>query len=111
VPRIRFARRARDDLLDIWRAIAADNPAAADRVYDRLFRSFMLLERFPGAGRRRPEIADAARSLVERPYVILYRLEPAGVQIVRVVHGARDLAGTGFDEPGEPEAQSPGGDE
>jgi plasmid stabilization system protein ParE len=29
--------------------------------------------------------------LVERPYLILYRVIPDGVQIVRVLHGARDI--------------------
>jgi plasmid stabilization system protein ParE len=29
--------------------------------------------------------------LVERPYLILYRLVPGGVQVVRVLHGARRI--------------------
>lgn len=33
---VRYTRRAREDLLDIWAYIAADNPTAADRVYDRI---------------------------------------------------------------------------
>jgi toxin ParE1/3/4 len=40
VRKLRFTRRARDDLLDIWAYIAANNPAAADRFYDRIDEKF-----------------------------------------------------------------------
>jgi len=36
--------------------------------------------------------------LVERPYVILYRIAPDGPQIVRVLHGARMLGRDLFTE-------------
>jgi toxin ParE1/3/4 len=49
------------------------------------------LERFAEAGPLRPEIAFDARVLVEPPYLILYRVVPDGVQIVRVLHGARHV--------------------
>jgi toxin ParE1/3/4 len=49
-------------------------------------------------GPARPDIAGDARILVERPYLILYRLVPEGVQIVRVLHGARDIDGALFSE-------------
>jgi plasmid stabilization system protein ParE len=39
----------------------------------------------------RPDIADAARVLVEAPYLILYRIVPEGPQVVRVLHGARNI--------------------
>jgi toxin ParE1/3/4 len=42
-------------------------------------------------GRSRPDIADAARSLNVGNYLILYRIEARTVEIVRIVHGARDL--------------------
>ena len=48
-------------------------------------------ETFAEAGRARPDIAPDARVLVERPYLILYRLVPGGVQVVRVLHGARRI--------------------
>jgi hypothetical protein len=37
-----------------------------------------------------------ACALVELPYLILYRIIPAGVQIVRVLHGARYIDSTLF---------------
>ena len=62
MPPVHYTARARRDLLDIWVAIALDNPGAADRVYDRLAERVEILERFPQAGPARPEIADAARA-------------------------------------------------
>jgi toxin ParE1/3/4 len=43
-------------------------------------------------GPERPEITPDARMLVEGDYLILYRVRPDGVDIVRIVHGARKLA-------------------
>ena len=36
MPQVFFTRAAREDLIAIWTHIAADTPAAADRVLDRL---------------------------------------------------------------------------
>jgi hypothetical protein len=36
VPQIRYTVRARQDLISSWAGIAQTNPAAADRIYDRL---------------------------------------------------------------------------
>ncbi len=53
-----------------------------------------ILSCFPKAGLVRNDIAPAARSLSEPPYLILYREVSEGEQIVRVLHSARriDLA-------------------
>jgi toxin ParE1/3/4 len=75
--------------MNIWQYIAVENPAAADRLYARLAHRMRLLEARPRAGRPRPEISPEARSLVEPPYVIFYRIVADGVQIVRVLHGRR----------------------
>jgi toxin ParE1/3/4 len=91
VPRVRHTERARRDLLDIWLDIAKDDLAAADRVYEQLEARILILERFPKAGRARLGIARDARALVEPPYVILYRVAGAGPQIVRVLHGGRNV--------------------
>jgi toxin ParE1/3/4 len=85
-------------LLDIWLGIARDNPSAADRIYDRLEARIRILARYPEIGRARPDIADDCRMVVEHPYIILYRATAAGVQIVRVLHGARDIGSDLFDE-------------
>ncbi len=94
--RIRHSHRAQEDLLGIWRDVAAEDPAAADRLYDRLEARLRILHDYPEVGRARPDIAADARMLVEDPYLILYRVIADGVQVVRVLHGARDISGRLF---------------
>lgn len=89
--RLHQTERARADLIDIWLHVAADSPAAADRLFDRLEARVRSLDTFPQSGPARPDIAPDARMLVASPYVILYRLVPEGVQVVRVLHGARHI--------------------
>jgi toxin ParE1/3/4 len=91
VPAIRYTARARRDLIDIWLEVSEVNPAAADELYNRLEARVEILRRFPQSGPRRPDIAPEARALIELPYLILYRIIPEGVQIVRVLHGARHI--------------------
>jgi toxin ParE1/3/4 len=98
VPRVRHTARARRDLVKIWVDIATDNPPAADRVYDRLEERVKILADFPKIGVARPDIDSTARALVESPWLILYRLIPEGVQIVRVLHGARHIDKDLFNE-------------
>jgi plasmid stabilization system protein ParE len=53
---------------------------------------FELLAERPHIGRLRPDIGrDVRHSVMQRNYLILYRALPDGAQIVRVVHGSRDL--------------------
>jgi toxin ParE1/3/4 len=91
VSKVRYTRRAREDLLDIWVNIAPRDQAAADRVYDRIEESCQLLRDHPQLGRARPEIAKDARALVIEKWLAIYRLVEGRVQIVRIVDGARDL--------------------
>ena len=83
---------AKTDLLEIWEHIAEDNPAAADRVLDQIWEGFRVIARFPLGGTARPELAPDLRSYsVRKTYVIFFRPVPDGVQIVRVLHGRRDI--------------------
>jgi toxin ParE1/3/4 len=91
VPQLRYTRRARRDLIDIWLELNEVNPTAAAELYDRLEARVEILRRFPAAGPVRPDIAPEARILVEPPYLILYRLILEGVQMVRILHGARNI--------------------
>jgi len=93
VSRVRFTAQAREDLLDIWLYIAThSSQSIADRVYDRISHACGLLKEQPRLGRGRPEIHAEARSLVIERWLALYRLTDEGVQIVRIVDGARDLS-------------------
>jgi toxin ParE1/3/4 len=97
-PVLLWTPQAREDLLDIYVTIGLDNASAAERLFTAIEEKAALLASFPRLGVRRPEIAPTARMLVEGVYVILYETHPdtdeepiKKVEIVRVVHGHRDL--------------------
>lgn len=79
--------------------IGLEQPAAAERYFDRIEAKTNLLVSQPRMGVRRPDIRPAMRMLVEAPYLIMYRTEPDTdegpiemIEIVRVVDGRRELA-------------------
>jgi len=88
---LRVAEAARSDLDEIWFYIAQDNPDAADQFTRTLVSRFPLLASMPQMGRPREELASRLRSFSVGNYVIFYRPMENGVEIVRVLHGARDL--------------------
>jgi toxin ParE1/3/4 len=90
--RVSFTRHARSDLLDLWTYIASQNPAAANRTYDRIAERCHLLRDHPRLGPARPEIAEGARAIVVERWLVIYRLTEDGAQVVRIVDGARDLS-------------------
>ncbi len=89
--------QARLDLIEAGLYIAEGNPDAADRFHDALNKTFQRLAQHPQLGRARPELDRELRSLPHRQYVIYYRPTARGVEIVRVLHGARDISPL-FDE-------------
>ena len=99
--RVVYSPRAQADLDEIWLHVALDNPAAADRLIDRIVARCQGLDGHPQLGPARPEIASEARALVVGDYLLLYRVDGFGAVIVRVVHGARrltDMFDLGSDE-------------
>ncbi len=93
MPQVFFTRIAREDLVAIWLHIAEDDPAAADRVLDRLDEAASHLARNPQMGPARDDIRPGLRYLVSGSYLLLYRIADDGIEIVRAVHGRRDLYG------------------
>jgi plasmid stabilization system protein ParE len=86
-------REVRQDLDDIWNYIGVNkgNPAAARRQIERLFEAFSILARQPLLGESRQDLGANVRIFVVRPFIVLYRPRPDGVQIAQVVHSARDI--------------------
>ena len=91
MPVVRRTALAEDDLVGIWIYIAHDNPDAADRLLDEIDNKCSLLAENPQLGRVRPDIAPELRHFPVASYLILYRLVPDGIEVARVVHGARNL--------------------
>ena len=86
--------RAKQDVNDIWDYIAGDNVEAADRTLETLERAIVSLAKNPGVGHWREEFTDKRhRFLLVYSYLIVYRHETKPLQIIRVLHAARDLRG------------------
>jgi len=86
-----FSPSARRDLHAILEHIAADNPGAALGFVERIEETCRNLAEFPEMGALREDLAPALRAFPVAKYVILYRPAKEGADIVRVIHGARDL--------------------
>lgn len=91
MPKPRIIPRARLDLIEIWNYIADDSPANADALIDELRKVFQMLARQPNLGRRRSELPPDILSFPFGRYVVFYRVHQKNIEIVRVLHGARDL--------------------
>jgi toxin ParE1/3/4 len=89
-----IAPAASIELEDIWDyyAIKLQNPDAADRIIDEIFDAFQKLVQMPGLGHIRTDLAaEPLRFWSVRSYLIIYRCEKEPMEIVRVLHGARDV--------------------
>ncbi|MGX5827581.1 type II toxin-antitoxin system RelE/ParE family toxin [Mesorhizobium sp. 43Arga] len=90
LPIVRNAR-AEDGLISICLHIARDNEAAADRLPDRFEARWQQLASFPSSGAPRDDIAPGICHLVVGEYLTLYRLTDDAIEILRVLHGHRDI--------------------
>jgi toxin ParE1/3/4 len=91
VPRVTRRPLATADICSIWDRIADDSVDAADRWLDRLDDTFRRLATQPLMGRARGELAQGLRSFPNGRYVIFYAALDDGIDVVRVLHGARDI--------------------
>jgi antitoxin ParD1/3/4/toxin ParE1/3/4 len=83
---------ALQDLQDIWDFIASDNVAAADTLEDEFFEAFEQLARRPRMGHTRSDLtAREVRFWPVGSYLIVYRASGPRLQVVAVLHGARDV--------------------
>ena len=86
-----FRPEAENDLAAIALYVAQSSPERARAVVHGLRRRTQILLTLPLAGRPRPEFGADLRSLVERPYVLFYRVIGDTAEIVAILHGSRDL--------------------
>lgn len=89
--RVLFRPEAEADLAAIALYVAQSSPKRAHALLARLRKRTDILKTLPRAGRPRPELGDSLRSLVDRPYVLIYRLAGDDAEIIAILHGARDL--------------------
>ncbi len=89
--RLRFRPLAEADLDSIYDYIARDNPERAWSFVVELHDKCELLADNAAAGVRRYELAEGLRSFPVGRYVIFYRRESGGIEVVRILHGSRDV--------------------
>ena len=83
---------AMEDLQSIWDFIASDSPAAADRLIEEFFQAFDHLAQWPGQGHFRRDLTDrSVRFWPVGSYLVVYREDRVPLEIVAVLHGARDV--------------------
>lgn len=89
---VRWTDTARGHLDAIHAYIAQDSPEYARRMVDRLTRRSQQIARFPLSGRRVPEYdLDQIREVIEGPYRIIYHIGPDQIDVLAVIHGARNV--------------------
>lgn len=72
--------------------VAQDAPLYARALVDRITTRSKQIARFPRSGRTVPEYEDeAVREVFEGNYRIIYELLPERVDVLAVIHGAREL--------------------
>jgi len=91
MPSVVLRPQALADLAEIWAYIAEDSPGYADAFAVRIDRAFEALARKPKMGHARPELSADIRSFPVGRYVVFYVPRARGIEVVRVLHGARDL--------------------
>jgi toxin ParE1/3/4 len=96
--RILQRARARHDILEIIAYIADRNPQAAGRVFAAYERSLTSLARSPEIGwlypTDNPRLSGLRAFAIGRfrSYLIFYLHTAASLDVIRVLHGRRDLA-------------------
>jgi len=86
--------RALRDIEAAWVYLAEQSGRieVADRFRGSLEKAFLSIQRNPFLGRSRSDdLKQGLRSLPAGKFLILYRVDPNTVFIVRVLHGSRDL--------------------
>lgn len=90
--KLRWSQRAQDDLVEIARFIAQDNPTAARNWVKRLRERARQAAASPLAGRYVPERRrEHIREVFLRSYRIIYRIQSTELVVLTVLEGHRLL--------------------
>jgi toxin ParE1/3/4 len=88
---LKFSRRSQRDLNEIWDHIAEDDRGAAERFSAAVRQKCRILAENPRLGRARDELRKELRSFTVGKFLIFYPPLSDGVEVVRLLHGARDI--------------------
>ncbi|MDY0213253.1 MAG: type II toxin-antitoxin system RelE/ParE family toxin [Desulfuromonadaceae bacterium] len=86
---------AQDHLDSIYAYIARDSSLYALRTVDRITRRSQQIADAPLSGRRVPEYQqEQIREMIEGSYRIIYFIKPEQIEILAVIHTARNITGS-----------------
>jgi len=89
--RILYSGPARQDHDEIWDYIAANNPIAASKFIDRILKTCQSYANEPRLGEARFDLMPDCRHFSVAQYVIYYRPVADGIELIRILHGARSV--------------------
>lgn len=89
--RFEVRQAARNDLSDIASYIARDNPERSVSFIEELLSRIETVFERPLSFPPRTELGSDIRSAVHGRYLILFRVSDSLVEVLRVLHGARDI--------------------
>jgi toxin ParE1/3/4 len=91
MPPVVRTEQAEADLAAILEYLDERSPAAADRLAAAIDHRCELLGQLPQMGRLRDDLMPGLRSIVIERYVLFYRSSPSAVEVLRILHGSRDV--------------------
>lgn len=88
-----FLSEARADIRSIWQFLGEEQSQdTADEIIDRILLECARLGEMPGIGHYREDLLDKRyRFWNTSSYLIVYRWRVQPIQVIAVVHGARNL--------------------
>lgn len=92
--KVHWTDTAEGHLDAVYAHIAQDSPEYARHMVDRLTRRSQQIAEFPFSGRRVPEYdVDQIREVIEGSFRIIYHIKSDQIDVLAVIHGARDVLG------------------
>ena len=93
--RFRLAPEAPQEVKDIWAYIVSDNTTAAARVRQEIRDTCRRLAQHPYIGHRRDDLTtrDDVLFWPVYSYLVVYRPDTRPLEILRVLHGKRNVEG------------------
>jgi toxin ParE1/3/4 len=86
-----YAPQAEAELVEIGAYIALDSERNAEAFVTKLREKAMRIALNPRIYRMREDLAPGLRSAAFGNYLIVFRIIDGAIEVVRVLHGARDL--------------------
>ncbi len=86
-----FSKRAIKDLDEICTFISQNNVKTASKLFDAIRQKCKLIANFPNMGKNYDWLRTNLRGFIVDDYIIFYCPREAGIDVIRVVNGRRDL--------------------